>query len=192
MLKPDYPIVTERLRLRPHSESDLDALCDIRSLPEVARYLCWDVQTLEQVRSVLAERLLQAAIAEEGDKLVLAMERLDTGALIGNVTLVWVSREHRQGETGFVLHPAHHGRGFAGEAAAVMLRLGFEVLGLHRIVGRCDGRNAASMRVMEKLGMRREAHFRQNEIVKGEWTDELVYAMLSAEWRPPAGRPDVT
>ena len=69
-----------------------------------------------------------------------------------------------------------------------MLRLGFEGLGLHRIIGRCDGRNAASARAMEKLGMRREAHLRENEIVKGEWTDEMVYAMLRSEWEPPGGR----
>lgn len=189
MLRPDYPIVTDRLRLRPYHEGDLEALHGIQSLPEVVRYLYWGVRTPEQVREALALRLRQAGIAAEGDKLILAVERLDTGALIGDVNLVWVSREHRQGETGFVLHPAHHGRGFAREAAEVMLRLGFDDLGLHRIIGRCDGRNAASMRVMEKLGMRREAHFRQNEIVKGEWTDEVVYAMLSAEWRNPAGRP---
>lgn len=63
-----------------------------------------------------------------------------------------------------------------------MLRLGFEGLRLHRIVGRADGRNNASVRVLEKLGMRREAYFVQNEIVKGEWTDEVVYAMLASEW----------
>ena len=67
----------------------------------------------------------------------------------------------------------------------LLLRLGFEELGLHRIIGRCDGRNTASAKVMERLGMRREAHFRQNELVKGEWCDELVYAMLAEEW--PAG-----
>jgi RimJ/RimL family protein N-acetyltransferase len=75
----------------------------------------------------------------------------------------------------------HHGRGLVREAAVVMLRLGFRELGLHRIIGRCDGRNTASARLMERLGMRREAHFRQNEIVKGEWTDEYVYAMLAME-----------
>src|SRR5690606_24018381 len=136
----------------------------------------------------LAERVAsQTRIAAEGDKLVLAVERLDTGVLVGDVNLVWTNREHRQGEIGFVLHPAHHGRGFAREAGAVMLRLGFDELGLHRIVARCDGRNVASTRVMEKLGMRREAHFRENEIVKGEWTDEIVYAMLSTEWRRVGG-----
>jgi len=77
-----------------------------------------------------------------------------------------------------------------------MLRLGFEGLGLHRITGRLDGRNAASARVLERLGMRREAHLVENELVKGEWTDEVVYAMLDREWRAaqadmPESRSDV-
>lgn len=63
-----------------------------------------------------------------------------------------------------------------------MVRLGFEALALHRIVGRCDARNTASAAVLARLGMRREAHLVGNEWVKGEWTDELVYALLSAEW----------
>jgi RimJ/RimL family protein N-acetyltransferase len=65
----------------------------------------------------------------------------------------------------------------------VLLRLGFTDYGLHRIIGRLDARNTASARVLERLGMRREAHFVENEIVKGEWTDEVVYAMLEDEWR---------
>ena len=64
----------------------------------------------------------------------------------------------------------------------MVLRLGFEGLDLHRVCGRLDGRNAASARVLERLGMRREAHLVQNEIVKGEWSDEVVYAMLRHEW----------
>jgi RimJ/RimL family protein N-acetyltransferase len=64
-----------------------------------------------------------------------------------------------------------------------MLRLGFDELGLHRIVGRIDARNAASARLLDRLGMRREAHFAQNKILKGEWSDEVVYAILEDEWR---------
>jgi RimJ/RimL family protein N-acetyltransferase len=190
MLLPDYPIETERLR--PFRAEDLDALYAIQSRPDVTRYLYWDARPLDDVRLVLADRLRQDRIVSEGDRLNLAMERRDTGALVGDVNLVWVSREHEQGEIGFVLHPDHHGQGLAREGAEVMLELGFAGLGLHRIVGRCDGRNNASMRVMEKLGMRREAHFRQNEIVKGERTDEVVYAMLADEWGGPPPRTGVT
>jgi len=109
-----------------------------------------------------------------------------TGELVGDVLLTWASAEHRQGEIGYVLHPEHAGRGYVTEAAREMLRLGFDGLGLHRIVGRLDARNAASARVLERLGMRREAHLRENEFVKGEWTDELVYALLAREWRAGA------
>jgi len=54
---------------------------------------------------------------------------------------------------------------------------------LHRVIGRVEARNIASARVLEKLGMRREAHFVENELVKGEWQSELVYAILDREWR---------
>jgi RimJ/RimL family protein N-acetyltransferase len=82
-----------------------------------------------------------------------------------------------------VLHPDHHGQGYGREAAVEVLRLGFEGLGLHRIIGRCDAHNHASARLLERLGMRREAHFRENEFFKGEWADEYVYALLANEWQ---------
>lgn len=63
-----------------------------------------------------------------------------------------------------------------------MLRIGFEGFGLHRIVGHCDARNTASAQLMERLGMRREAHFVENEWFKGEWGSEYVYAILHYEW----------
>jgi RimJ/RimL family protein N-acetyltransferase len=69
-----------------------------------------------------------------------------------------------------------------------MLRLAFEELGLHRVIGRMEARNSGSARVMEKLGMRREAHLIENEWVRGEWQSELAYALLEAEWRATASR----
>ncbi len=68
-----------------------------------------------------------------------------------------------------------------------MLGLGFDGLRLHRITGSCAAQNAPSARLMERLGMRREAHFVHNEIVKGAWGDELVYAILEHEWRGRTG-----
>lgn len=185
-MQPAYPIVTSRLELRPFAPADLDALYEMRSRDDVNRYLYTEPFTREEAREALADRMRRVALEAEGDRLVLAVVLRDSGAVIGDVVLVWLSEEHRQGELGFTLHPDHHGRGYAGEAAVELLRLGFEELGLHRIIGRCDGRNAASARLMERLGMRREAHLRENEFVKGEWTDELVYALLASEWRGAA------
>ena len=70
-----------------------------------------------------------------------------------------------------------------GAMPAAMLGLGFDDLHLHRIEGRCDPRTSRSWRLLERLGMRREAHFRENEIFKVEWGDEYVYALLASEWR---------
>ena len=182
MLRPAYPIETARLLLRPCEPRDLDVMADIRSRPDIVRYLYWGVQTREEVAGALAKRMTMTALEKQGDGMALAVELKDTGAMIGDVVLQWLSEEHLQGETGFVFHPDYHGKGYAFEAAREMLRLGFDELGLHRIIGRCDARNTASARLLERLGMRREAHFRENEWFKGEWGDELIYAMLDREW----------
>ncbi len=189
MLKPDYPIRTPRLILRPYTSDDYTALYDIQSRPEVTRYLLFDTRDREQARASLELKMAASELNDEGGNLTMAVVLPQTGVLIGDVTLFWLSRANRQGEIGYVFHPDHGGRGYATEAAQVMLRLGFEDLGLHRIIGRLDARNTASGRVLERLGMRREAHFVHNEFLKGEWTDEVVYAMLENEWRalaPPA------
>ncbi|MDL4776665.1 GNAT family N-acetyltransferase [Actinomadura xylanilytica] len=183
MLQPTFPLETERLTLRPFDDDDLGSLHAYQSLPEVARYLYWEPRNLEESRTFLKQKMAATGIEREGDWLVLAVVPRETGTLIGEVNLQWSSREHRQGEIGYIINPAYHGQGFATEAAEAVLRLGFEGLGLHRVVGRLDGRNAASARVLERLGMRHEAHLVQNELVKGEWTDEVVYAMLAQEWK---------
>ncbi|WP_432868314.1 GNAT family N-acetyltransferase [Microbispora rosea] len=183
MLMPLYPLKTARLLLRPYTFDDFDAFHDIQSRDDVTRYLRSDNRDREEARQELTKLIGLETLREEGDKLVLAVELPATGTLIGDVGLFWTSREHRQGEIGYIFHPDHSGKGYATEAATEMLRLGFEVLGLHRIAGSIDARNDASARVLQRLGMRREARFVQNEMIKGEWTDEVVYAMLNDEWR---------
>jgi RimJ/RimL family protein N-acetyltransferase len=180
---PTYPIETPRLLLRPFVDEDLDALFDLRSRRDVTRYLYWEPGTLKEVRRELERRTRMRTLEQEGGDLHLAAVLRDGGAVIGDVSLDWLSEKHRQGEIGFVFHPDHQGKGLAREAATGMLRLGFEVFDLHRIIGRCDARNDASAGLMRRLGMRREAHFVQNEIFKGEWGDELVFAMLASEWK---------
>ncbi len=182
MLRPTYPILTERLALRPYEEGDLDAVYDMLRRPEVVRYLYWDVQSRDEAAEMLTRRTACDAIRAEGDWLVLAVTLRESGTVLGDVILKWESQEHRQGEIGFVFHPDFQGRGYAAEAARDKLRIGVDELDLHRIIGRCEGQNVASTRLMERLGMRQEAHFRENEFIKGKWDDELVLAMLHREW----------
>jgi RimJ/RimL family protein N-acetyltransferase len=96
--------------------------------------------------------------------------------------LRWREDEHRQGEIGGSLHPDFHGQGYASEIYAALLELAFATYRLHRVVGRCDARNAASIRSLEKAGLTREAHFVENEFVKGEWTDEVVLTIRASQW----------
>jgi len=177
------PLPTERLRLRPYTEDDFQALYAMRSSEEVARYLYWDAQTEDEVRETLARKIGSTSLRAEGDVLALAAEERSTGAVVADVILHWVSEEHALGEVGYITHPAHGGNGFATEAARPLLGVAFDGLGLHRVIGRLEARNLASARVLEKLGMRREANLVENEWVKGEWQSELVYAILDREWR---------
>jgi RimJ/RimL family protein N-acetyltransferase len=186
VLAPGLPIRTERLLLRGFRATDLDQLYDLQSRPDVTRYLPYGVRDRAEVARVLEQKAAAAVLHSAGSQLTLAVELPGSGQLIGDVILFWHSQEQRAGEIGYVFHPDHAGHGYASEAARVMLRLGFADLGLHRITGRIDARNAASARVLERLGMRREAHFRQNEFLKGEWSDEVVYAILEDEWQAAA------
>jgi RimJ/RimL family protein N-acetyltransferase len=181
-LQPDWPLETERLRLRRFEAGDLDAYHVIQSDESVARYLYNEPRTLDETRDALERKIAGAALRHEGEWMSAAVVLRETGELVGDVDLLWASEQHRQGEIGFVFHPAHHGRGYATEAARPLLEFAFGRMGLHRVVGRTEARNAASARVLEKLGMRREAHFLENEWVKGEWQSELVYAVLASEW----------
>jgi RimJ/RimL family protein N-acetyltransferase len=103
--------------------------------------------------------------------------------LAGDVMLFWSSDEHRSGEIGYVFNPDQAGRGYATEAAEGLLSLAFDGLGLHRVVARVDARNVPSARVAQRLRMRQEAHLVENEWFKGEWSDELQFAILDREWR---------
>ena len=123
------------------------------------------------------------AIRAEGDGLRLAVALKATAELIGDFSFQWLEGGHQQGEIGFVFHPDHQGHGYATEAGREVLRLAFEGRKLHRVIGRTEARNTPSARVMEKLGMRQEAHLIENEWVKDEWQSELVYAILDREWR---------
>jgi RimJ/RimL family protein N-acetyltransferase len=182
VLEPAYPLRTARLDLRPYESSDLDHLRAMYARADVTRYLYWEPMGEDELVAYLEKKVARRALAGEGDGLNLLGVLRETGEVVGDVALGWVSEAHQNGEVGFVLKPEFTGRGYATEMGAEMLRVGFDELGLHRIIGRLDARNAGSAGVLERLGMRREALLVDNEWVKGEWTSELDYALLADEW----------
>jgi RimJ/RimL family protein N-acetyltransferase len=185
--RPEYPIRTRRLLLRPYRAADVDAVYAYERLPETARYLSNEPMSRAEAESLVTRRIGSSTLGGVGESVNMVIELAQTGDLVGDCALFWASPG--QAEVGYVLNPAHYGHGYATEAVGALLRLGFEGLGLHRVAARCDARNTASARVMERAGMRREAHLLQSEFIKNDWTDELIYAILRVEWaarQPPA------
>ena len=174
---------TERLVIRRIRAEDAEACQVWMGDPEVARYEYWDPYALDDLRAELAE-LAGVPPGTIGAWNLHGVVHKETGAIIGCVLIRMNDEIHRQAEIGFHFHKGHWGRGFATEAARGLLAYGFDVFHAHRIYGVADARNAASIRVMEKLGMRREALMRENTFVKGEWCDEVVYAILESARRP--------
>lgn len=180
-LKPtaQWPLATERLRLRPHNADDAEWLHELYSRPDVARYLLDEPWTAEVTHDKLTERLAKTDIDGETGALALIIEH--DGVPIGDVALWLTDHEHRQGEIGWVLDPAHGGQGFASEAVRAVLALGFDHYRLHRITAQMDARNSASAALARRVGLRLEAHHVQDWFSKGEWTDTLIFARLASE-----------
>jgi RimJ/RimL family protein N-acetyltransferase len=179
-----FPIELDAITLRPFVAADYGDFCAYRSQPGVDRYVRWAVDDPDEVRrDAFEKRVLRTKIDEPGDILTPAIVDRATGRVAGEVMLRWVDDEHLQGEVGFGLHPDFHGRGIARAAATEMLRTGFDDLGLHRVYGGCDPRNGPSAGLMRRLGMREEGILREVELLKGEWVDEQVFALLADEWR---------
>ena len=177
------PIRTERLILRRFEGSDLDAFHAYHSLAETARFLPGPAKSYTQSMERVG-RYANFVFEKEGDWVALAIESADEAesGLQGEVVLKWLPGRG-QGEVGWALAPGARGKGYATEAAAAMLRLGFEELGLHRIEARLDELNTASAEICCRLGMRQEARHVDKWHYKGQWATELIYAVLADEWR---------
>lgn len=177
------PLRTDRLVLRALTIADLDDHHRLFADPDVVRYL-YDAPLTRDEAAVHLESRWASELPVEGGWINLAVEH--DGSYIGEVGLGFVRPEHRQCEIGYCFLPGASGQGFATEAAAAIVAVCFDELDAHRVAGRIEARNAASARLLERLGMRREAHLRENEFIKGEWNDEVIYAITEDEWRARA------
>ena len=183
MLELEHPVRTERLLLRPiDAARDVDAVHAYASRDDVCHYIPWTPKTRDEVASWLLRRET-TTISEPGQGASLAVTLAATGELVGDVMFIWQSEEHRTGEIGYVINPAHAGHGYATEAARAMLAMAFGHLGMRRVVARIDERNPASATVLRKLGLRQEAVLVENEWFKGAWSTEVDFALLDREWR---------
>lgn len=178
--EPFQSIPTKRLIIRRLQDDDLDVLVAYRSLPEVAWMQLWDSYDHQQGR-----KLIEACKAIEpftpGDSFQFGVEHRESGTLIGDLYFK-LNQTGQEAEIGYTFDPRFQGQGLATEAVRALVDYAFTKKGLHRIFGISDPRNTPSIRLMERLGMRQEAHFRKNLWFKGEWADDVVFAVLDEEW----------
>lgn len=177
-------LVGPRVTLDPLRPDDIEPLYAMQSDPEVCRYLLYEPRTREKVEEVLARDAAALRLAEPADYLQPAI-RDEHGDFIGTMYLDLKSVDDRTAEIGWILLPSAQGRGYAAEAARLLLAYCFDDLGLHRVYAELDPRNDASVALCLRLGMRHEGHFVEDMFLKGEWTDTGRYAILEREW---AGR----
>lgn len=183
-IRPSYPLRTDRLLLRPLSAGDAEALLAYRSLPAVCHFVPFEPMGRADVEALISRVSARTTIDGDDDSLFLGYQVQGASEVIGDLSLIWESAEHGTAEIGYTINPSFGGRGYATEAVGALMGVAFSA-GVHRVVARIDSRNVASASLATRLGMRREAHFRQNEWFKGDWSDEFVYAILASEW---AGR----
>jgi RimJ/RimL family protein N-acetyltransferase len=186
---PCWPLSTQRLVLRPATIADARATWAYRKLPETSR---WVTSTWDDYAAYLRSFRDPEHLRE---RLVVEL----TGTVVGEVVIrrqdAWSQTEVRkaargvEAELGWSLNPAFSGRGLASEAVSAALRLCFEELGLHRVQARCFSANVPSWKLMERIGMRREAHLVSGILHRdGQWMDGYSYALLKDEWQAQQGQ----
>ena len=182
MSLPTPTLHTARLRLRPFSEADADALFALHSNAHVLRY--WDSPPWTDRGR--AGRFLTTCrqIEEEGSGARLAMDRVSDRAFVGWCGLTRWNPDYRSASMGYCLAAAAWGHGYATEAARAVLQWAYETLDLNRVQAETDTRNVASAHVLEKLGFVREGTLREDCIVNGEVSDSWVFGLIRREWRP--------
>lgn len=174
---------TDRLRLRPFGDADAGALLALHSDEQVLRY--WDSPPWSDPGR--ARRFIDRCqqMADEGVGVRLAVDRRDDGAFLGWCSVTRWNPDYRSAALGYCFTAASWGHGYATEAAGVLVDWAFDTLALNRVQAETDTRNAASARVLEKLGFQREGTLREDCVVNGDVSDSWVYGLLRRERREP-------
>lgn len=182
-------LFAERLRLRPVEASDAPALFALHSNARVLRY--WDGPAWRE--PARAERFVAASreMADDGTGVRLTIQRTTDTTFLGWCSLTRWNSAHRSASLGYCLDDAVWGNGYATEAARALLQWAFTTLDLNRVQAETDTRNAASARVLEKLGFVREGTLREDCVVDGDVSDSWVYGLLRRDCLLPSQMPSV-
>jgi RimJ/RimL family protein N-acetyltransferase len=176
------PPVTRRLLLRPLESTDAEAVYAYRADPQVSCYQIWEPASVEEIREFIV-RMRKMQPLTPGQWFQFGIIRRDTGGLVGDCGVHARADDRRQVELGIALAPSSQRQGMAREAFSALLEFLFTQTETHRAFCSVDPRNRASLRLLEKIGMRQEACMVESLWVKGTWVDDVVFAILKKEWK---------
>lgn len=174
-------INTPRLRLDALRPDDAQALFAYRADPAVSRFQGWCPASVAAAAEFI-ERQAGASLEMPDSWFQRAIRLCDNGELVGDLGIHLPAEAEGSIEFGISIAPVRQGRGYATEALRAVFELVFGRLGRHRIHASVDPRNLASMAMLRSLGMRQEAHHRESLWLRGEWVDDVVFALLAREW----------
>lgn len=174
-------IITERLLLRPIHRNDASAVFAYRSDKLTNQYQGWIPETFEDVIDFIQNKVC-SLMNRPGTWFQLVIVNKESG-IIGDIGIHFTDEESKQVELGCTIAKKYQGHGYATEAMSAVINLLFNELNKHRITASIDPRNTDSIKLIERLGFRQEAHFRESLLINGVWVDDLVYGLLENEWK---------
>ncbi|KAA6316506.1 putative ribosomal N-acetyltransferase YdaF [termite gut metagenome] len=173
-------IKTDRLIMRIAKSDDAEAIFSYRSDFIENKYQGWLPDSVDEVRDYINNMPQTIDVADTCFQFTIIST--NENRLIGDMGISFTGHDKMQAEIGCTLHKDFQGKGYATEALKAMVNYLFVTLKKHRVIASIDPRNTASIRLIERLGFRKEAHFKESYSLRGEWVDDIIYAMLRKEW----------
>lgn len=174
----DRSIVTPRLLIRPLCIADAMAVHGYRSDPEVFKFQGYCPSNIDNTRDFIRNNTAQFNVEGHWYQLAICCGT----QLVGDIGVHFLGPENSQCEIGYTVSREHQGIGIGQEAVAAVIDHLFVKMAKHRITASSDPRNEASVRLLEKVGFRKEGYFVKSYLHNGEWVDDALYALLREEW----------
>jgi RimJ/RimL family protein N-acetyltransferase len=173
---------TERLILRGIRLSDAKSMLKYRSDPQIYEFQYWKPKKIEDVEEFICTRISKEPdIPNTWYQLGIFIKGYDE--LVGDIGIYFLEADSLQAEIGYTLSAEYQGSGYAAEAVTGVIDYLFNILNKHRVIASVDPRNTKSIALLERIGMRKEAHFKKSIWFNEEWADDVVYAILDEEWQ---------
>ena len=174
-----HDIKTDRLLIRTLEMKDKETFFHYRSLPEIYKYQSWRPSHIEEIEEFISKNVavrpntpgtwLQTAVC------------IQEGQMVGDIGIHFIDDD--QIEIGYTLSPEHQGNGYAFEAVKAVINCAFSEWKKHRITASVDPDNIQSIKLLKKIGFRKEAHYIKSFRMDSKWYDDCIYAMLEDEWQ---------